>query len=57
MATPTHVDKSAPVLAHHEVEIQAPVDAVWQLHVKRQQLAELAGGHNLECAHDGLQCR
>ena len=33
MATPTDVDKSAPVLAHHEVEIQAPLDVVWQLHI------------------------
>jgi Polyketide cyclase / dehydrase and lipid transport len=33
MATPTDVDKSAPVLAHHEVEIRAPLDTVWQLHI------------------------
>jgi uncharacterized membrane protein len=32
MNTPTDVDRSAPVLAHHQVEIQAPLDTVWQLH-------------------------
>ena len=32
MATPTDVDKRAPVLAHHEVEIRAPRDTLWQLH-------------------------
>ena len=33
MDTPTDVDRSAPVLAHHEVEIRAPLDTVWQLHI------------------------
>lgn len=33
MATPTDVDKSAPILAHHEVEIRASLDTVWQLHI------------------------
>jgi uncharacterized protein YndB with AHSA1/START domain len=33
MATPTDVDKSAPVLAHHEVQIRAPLETVWQLHI------------------------
>ena len=33
MATPTDVDKSAPVLAHHEVEISASLDTVWRLHI------------------------
>ncbi len=33
MAIPTDVDGSAPVLAHHEVEIQGPLDTVWQLHI------------------------
>ena len=33
MAVPTDVDRSAPVLAHHEVEINAPLDTVWQLHI------------------------
>ena len=32
MATPTDVDKRAPVLAHHEVEARAPLDTLWQLH-------------------------
>ena len=30
---PTSVDTTAPVLAHHEIEIKAPIDAVWALHV------------------------
>jgi hypothetical protein len=29
MDIPTDVDRSAPVLAHHEVEIPAPLDTVW----------------------------
>ena len=33
MATPIDVDRSAPVLAHHEVEIRAPLEKVWQLHI------------------------
>ena len=33
MAVPTDVDRSAPVLANHEVEIRAPLDTVWQLHI------------------------
>jgi hypothetical protein len=31
--TPTDVDRSAPVLAHHEVEIPAPLDAASRLHI------------------------
>jgi hypothetical protein len=33
MDTPTDVDGSAPVLAHHDVFIRAPLDTVWQLHI------------------------
>jgi uncharacterized membrane protein len=33
MTVPSDVDRAAPVLAHHEVDIGAPLDAVWQLHV------------------------
>ena len=33
MATPIDVDRWAPVLAHHEVEIRAPLEKVWQLHI------------------------
>lgn len=33
MTVPSDVDRAAPVLAHHEVDIEAPLDAVWQLHV------------------------
>jgi hypothetical protein len=31
MNIPTAVDRSAPVIAHHEVDIQAPLDTVWRL--------------------------
>jgi hypothetical protein len=30
--TPASVDRSAPVLAHHEIDISAPVSRVWALH-------------------------
>jgi uncharacterized protein YndB with AHSA1/START domain len=33
LSAPRSVDTSAPVLAHHEIEIKAPVEAVWALHV------------------------
>ena len=32
MSTPTDIDTGAPVIARHEVDIQAPIDIVWQLH-------------------------
>ena len=32
MNEPTEVDRSAPVLAHHEIEINAPLARVWRLH-------------------------
>jgi Polyketide cyclase / dehydrase and lipid transport len=32
MDTPTTVDRNAPVLAHHEIDISAPVSRVWALH-------------------------
>jgi hypothetical protein len=33
LTTPTDIDRSAPVIAHHEIDITASLDAVWQLHV------------------------
>jgi hypothetical protein len=33
MSIPTGVDGDAPVRAHHETDINAPLDTVWQLHV------------------------
>jgi hypothetical protein len=33
MAVPTGIDRGAPVIALHEIDIEAPLDAVWQLHV------------------------
>jgi uncharacterized protein YndB with AHSA1/START domain len=32
MSTPTVIDRTAPVLAHHEIDIAAPLTTVWQLH-------------------------
>jgi hypothetical protein len=32
MATLTGIDRDAPVLAHHQVDIAAPLDVVWHLH-------------------------
>jgi hypothetical protein len=32
MTTPTGIDGDAPVLARHEILVQAPIDAIWQLH-------------------------
>ena len=31
MNVPTDIDKRAPVLAHHEIEIQAPLETIWRL--------------------------
>jgi hypothetical protein len=33
MTVPTDVDRTAPVIALHEIDIEAPLDTVWQLHV------------------------
>jgi uncharacterized protein YndB with AHSA1/START domain len=33
MSNPTSVDSSAPVLAHHEADIDAPLERIWRLHV------------------------
>ena len=32
MTTPTGIDRNAPVIAHHEIDIAAPLGAVWDLH-------------------------
>ena len=32
MAQPHDVDRAAPVLAHHEIDIDAPLERVWALH-------------------------
>ena len=32
MTTPTDIDRDAPVIAHHEIDIAAPLDTVWNLH-------------------------
>lgn len=33
LTVPTDVDRAAPVIAHHEIDIRAPLDTVWNLHV------------------------
>jgi hypothetical protein len=33
MATPTDIDRDAPIIAHHEINIDATLDTVWQLHI------------------------
>jgi Polyketide cyclase / dehydrase and lipid transport len=33
MSVPTQIDGDAPVIARHEINVQAPLDQVWQLHV------------------------
>ena len=33
MTVPTAVDHSAPVIALHEIDIEAPLDTVWKLHL------------------------
>jgi len=32
MSIPTGIDSAAPVRAHHEIDINSPLDAVWRLH-------------------------
>ena len=32
MTTQTDIDRDAPVIAHHEIDIAAPLDTVWNLH-------------------------
>ena len=32
MAVPSEIDRAAPVVAHHDVEIMATLDEVWRLH-------------------------
>ena len=33
MTNPTSIDETAPVLAHHQIDIRAPLEKVWALHV------------------------
>ena len=33
MTVPTAIDRAAPVIARHEIDIEAPLDGVWKLHV------------------------
>jgi hypothetical protein len=67
MTTPTGIDGDAPVLARHEILVQAPIDAIWQLHTdvnnwptwqKDITVANLAGrfepGASFEWTSSGL---
>jgi len=31
MTTPTDIDRTAPVIVHHEIDIRAPLETVWRL--------------------------
>jgi Polyketide cyclase / dehydrase and lipid transport len=33
VTTPTDIDRAAPVIAHHEIDIAASLDTVWQMHM------------------------
>lgn len=33
MTVPNSVDRAAPVIAVHEIDIEAPLETVWHLHV------------------------
>jgi uncharacterized protein YndB with AHSA1/START domain len=37
MTTPTDIDRTAPVMAHHEIDIAAPLERVWDLHTNVEQ--------------------
>jgi uncharacterized protein YndB with AHSA1/START domain len=37
MTTPTDIDRNAPVVAHHEIDIAAPLEKVWGLHTNVEQ--------------------
>jgi hypothetical protein len=32
MSIPTGIDQAAPVIAHHQIDIRAPLEVVWELH-------------------------
>ena len=34
MTRPTDIDRDAPVIANHEIDITAPLDTVWSLHTR-----------------------
>lgn len=37
MTTPTDIDRTAAVVAHHEIDIHAPLEGVWDLHINVDQ--------------------
>jgi uncharacterized membrane protein len=37
VAPPTDIDRDAPVVAHHQIDIAAPLDVVWHLHTDVNQ--------------------
>jgi len=34
MTTPTDIDRNAPEIAHHEIDISSPLERVWDLHIQ-----------------------
>lgn len=37
MTTPTDIDRTAAVVAHHEIDIEAPLERVWDVHTNVDQ--------------------
>jgi hypothetical protein len=37
MTTPTDIDRTAPVIARHEIDINAPPDTVWRLQARESR--------------------
>jgi hypothetical protein len=44
MTTPTDIDRDAPVIADHEIDITAPLDTVWVAAYAGERLAQLESG-------------
>jgi len=46
MTTPTGIDRAAPVIAHHEIDINAPLEAVWRLQARESRAGRFPPGHH-----------
>ena len=53
MTVPTEIDSGAPVLAHHEIEIQATLDKVWRLHTLSRRRPHWTPFRSRWCAFPG----
>ena len=49
MTTPTSIDRDAPVIAHHQIDITAPLETIWRL-----QARESRAGRTVPPGHHGL---